>query len=144
MSEYEHTVTISATPEAIFAYVADLRNMPHYLPTVLSAEPLPEGRVRLRGQAGGRRYDVDGYLHSEPELNRMEWGADGDRAYAGRLEIHRYGTEQRALLTVHLSFGPHAEPAEHYERAVQHGLEDALNRIQSAVEERNGTLERTA
>ncbi|GAB4207546.1 MAG: hypothetical protein OHK0022_35910 [Roseiflexaceae bacterium] len=144
MSEYEHTVTISATPEAIFAYVADLRNMPSYLPTVRSATPLPGGRVRLRGQAGGHNYDVDGYLHSDPGLNRMEWGADGDRAYAGRLEIHNYGGDQRALLTVHLSFGPHAAPAENYDRAVQHGLEDALNCIQRAVEERNGTLERTA
>ncbi len=144
MSEYEHTVTISATPEAVFAYVADLRNMPDYLPTVRSAEALAEGRVRLQGQAGGHAYDVDGFLRSDPALNRMEWGADGDRAYAGRLEIHRYGADLRALLTVHLSFGPHAEPAEHYDRAVHHGLEDALNRIQRAVEERNGTLERTA
>lgn len=144
MSEYEHTVTISATPEAIFAYVADLRNLPDYLPVVRSATPLDSGRVRLRGQVDGRSYDVNGYLDSDPSQKRMEWGTYGAQAYGGRLEIHPYGTDLRTLLTVHLSFGPHAEQAEHYDRAVQHGLEDALNCIQRAVEERNGTLERTA
>lgn len=140
MSDYEHTVTISAAPEAIFAYVADLRNLADYLPEVAFARLLAGGRDPHPGSAH--------YFQADPQRLRLEWGWP-DSGYRGRLEINAYSgpDDMRSLVTVHLAFGePGARPAAHepgYDRGVLQALEDTLNRIQRVVEERNGTFERT-
>lgn len=140
MSDYEHTVTIIATAETIFAYVADLGNLPDYLPETAMAH-LPLGRPDIGGEH---------YFRADPQRHRMEWGSPA-LGYSGRLEINPYsGPEDlRSLVTVHLSLHGSAgrpklssDPNADYNRGILQALEDTLNRIQRAVEERNGTIER--
>lgn len=57
MAEYEHAMTIDASPDAVFDFVADIRNLPKYLPTTKSAQPQGEERVRVQGEAAGHQYD---------------------------------------------------------------------------------------
>ena len=58
MSEYESSLTVDAAPDAVFAYVSDVGNLPEYLPTTRHAEAQSEGRVRVQGEANGHRYDL--------------------------------------------------------------------------------------
>ncbi len=53
MPEYEHSLTVQASPEAVFTFVSDVSRLPEYLPTTHHAEAQPGGRVRVQGEAGG-------------------------------------------------------------------------------------------
>jgi hypothetical protein len=47
MSGYEHTATVQAASEAVFAYVSAAQNVPHYLPTTQHAAVEEGGRGRI-------------------------------------------------------------------------------------------------
>jgi uncharacterized protein YndB with AHSA1/START domain len=50
MPDYEHSLTIEASPETVFDFVSDIANLPKYLPTTHHAEAQPGGRVRVQGR----------------------------------------------------------------------------------------------
>ena len=143
MPEYEHTQTIHASPDEVFAFVSDVRNLPRYLPTTKGAEPQGEGRVR--GEANGHPYDSDGYFRVDEAARRLEWGADEEGKYSGWLTVS--GEESASLVTVHLSFGPATDLPERIEenspgeRPIQQGLEASLASIQNLVEGQGGKVE---
>jgi hypothetical protein len=102
MPEYEGSRLIALSPDEVFEFVSDVRTLPAYVPTVQSAEPQPEGRVRVEGSMGNVHYVDDGFLKINEDRRRMEWSAD-ELNYRGWLEV---GDENGlARVRVHLSFG---------------------------------------
>lgn len=39
MSEFEHSTTIGASPDEVYAFMSKVENLPSYLPTTHSAQP---------------------------------------------------------------------------------------------------------
>ncbi len=76
MGEDERSMAIHASPTAIYDFVADVRNLPKYLPTTQSAQSQGGERVRVQGEAQGHSYDSDGHFHADPAKRRLEWDAD--------------------------------------------------------------------
>lgn len=149
MPEYEHSLTVQASPEAVFAFVSDVARLPEYLPTTHHAEALPGGRVRVQGEAGGHKYDSDGYFRTDAPNGRVEWGSDGGNRYDGWLEID--GVEDECEVTVHLNFQPKPEQSERMDaqtgnrdKTIQEGLIAALESIRNKVEGHGGKVEPTA
>lgn len=146
MGEYEQTMTMRASPERVLAFVADIRNMPSYLPTTKSAEPQGEGRVRVQGEAQGHRYDSDGYLRRDAEAKRLEWGAD-EGYYSGWLQVREDGAGASAV-TIHISLrgqppGADASNAPSDDQ-INEGLLKGLRSIQNHVEGRGAKEEPSA
>ena len=147
MAEYEHSLTVQASPDAVFDFVSDIGNLPRYLPTTHQAEMQGAGRVRVRGEAGGHTYDSDGYFRVDTSEHRLEWGSDGENNYSGWLEVED-GKDGASDVTVHLSFAPRPDLAQRmdeqtgdHDRTIQQGLEAALLSIQNQVEGRGGKVE---
>ncbi len=148
MAEYEHSLSVQASPDAVFRFVSDIRNLPRYLPTTHQAEAQGEGRVRVRGEAGGHAYDSDGYFRADATKHRLEWGSDGENNYSGWLQIEEGRDGGASNVTVHLSFAPRPDLAQRmdeqtgdHDRTIQQGLEAALLSIQNQVEGRGGKVE---
>jgi uncharacterized protein YndB with AHSA1/START domain len=145
MAEYEHTATINASPDDVFVFVSDVRNLPQYLPTTKSAQPQAGERVRVQGEAQGHQYDSDGYFRADQTSYRLEWGAD-ERYYSGWLTIN--GQDSASEVTVHLSLRGTPPGADESERpsdeAIQEGLEASLRSIQNIVEGKGGKVEPSA
>lgn len=146
MGEYEQTMTMRASPDQVLAFVADIRNMPSYLPTTKSAQPQGEDRVRVQGEAMGQKYDSDGYLRRDDAAKRLEWGAD-EGYYSGWLQAREDGGGGSAV-TIHISLrdkppgadqsgGPSAEQ-------INEGIVKGLQSIQNHVEDRGGKVEPSA
>lgn len=150
MAEFEHSMTMQASADQVFDFVADVRNLPKYLPTTKSAQGQGEGRVRVQGEVrppdgGGelRRYDSDGYLRRLADRNRLEWGAD-EGYYSGWLEA-RDGGGGQTQVTVHISLRgapPGADPNEAPPpEKIQEGLVASLESIRRQVEGEGGKVE---
>lgn len=141
--EFEQSMTIHAPPDAIFDFVADVRNMPKYLPTTRRAAPEQGDHVRVQGEAAGHPYDADGFLRVDRDRRRMEWGSD-EHDYEGRLEITPQGS-QASQVTVHLTFRsqlPGADVAHGPSRAdIEEGIRAALESIERQVTGRGGKVE---
>ena len=136
MPDYEHSLTIEASPETVFKFVSDIKNLPKYLPTTHQAEALPGDRVRVQGEAADHAYDADGYFRVDAPNHRLEWGSDGENRYRGWLEID--GAASECEVTVHLSF--QANPGDR-DKAISEGLISALESIRRQVEGNGGKVE---
>lgn len=143
MAEYEQSMTMDRSPDEVFAFVAEVGNLPRYLPTTKHAESQGDERVRVQGGGEGFSYDADGYLRADHARRRLEWGAD-ERYYAGYLEIQPSGAG-RSEVTVHLTFRdqpPGAQPGEGpSERDIDQGIRAALESIQNQITGEGGKVE---
>lgn len=145
MAEYERSRVIGAAPDAVFAFATDLNNLPTYLPTVQATEEPAPGRIRVRGEVRGNRYEDDGSVTIDADRRRMEWGAD-ELNYSGWMSVGAdddAGT--RSQVTVHLSFAPWtddsgrpiAEPNIDPD-PIEESLETALDSLRSLIEGTGG------
>ena len=143
MAEFEHSATVRATADQVFDFVADVQNLPKYLPTTKSAQSQGSDRVRVQGEAQGHRYDSDGFLRRIPDRQRLEWGAD-EGYYSGWLEANdRGGGQTEVKVRISLRGTPpgadpnQAPPPEQ----IQEGLVAGLESIKREVEGRGGKVE---
>lgn len=146
MPEYEQSLTVHAAPDAVFDFIADVHNMPKYLPTVKHAEPEEGERVHMEGDAKGHHYDSDGHLHADHAALRLEWGSDGEHAYSGWMQVGDAGDGQ-SQVTVHLSFAPPPHISANLEKStgdrdatINEELQTALQSIQNEVEGKGGKV----
>lgn len=141
--QYEESLTIPAPPDTIFDFVADVRNLPDYLPTTTNAQPQQGERVRVQGKAAGHPYDADGFLRADRDRYQLEWGAD-EGYYAGQLQIRPLGNEQSDV-TVRLTFTGSPPGADHgegpSEADIREGMRNALESINNQVTGQGGKQE---
>lgn len=147
MSEYEQSIMINAPRQQIEAFVADVKNLPKYLPTTKQAMPEPGERVRVKGDAHGHHYDSDGYFHMDQNRHRMEWGSDGEEVYRGWLAFQEENQDKTTKLTVHLTFEPNpkmkqelAQPTSSQDETIRRELEASLKSIKNIIEGHGGKL----
>ncbi len=137
MSEYQRVLDISVPADAVFAFVSDLANFPHYLPTVHKAEPAGEGRVRIHGETHGHKYTADGNFKADKTLRTMEWDSDEPKGYSGSLTVQPGDVEtsfsEVTLSLTYANAAPSDTPTERDEQILQ-GIAETLKRIQQHVQ----------
>lgn len=139
MSDYQRLLDIAAPADAVFAFVANLANFPHYLPTVQKAESIGEGRVRLHGEAQGHPYIAEGNFKTDAALRTMEWDADGPQGYSGSLTVQPGDVETSfSEVTLALSYAstkPSDEPTKRDEQILE-AIDRTLHSIQQHFEKK--------
>ncbi|MFE5603353.1 SRPBCC family protein [Streptomyces coelicoflavus] len=133
MGTYEKSITVAVPPERLFAYLADVENLPAYLPRLTSARPQGGDRVTVSAHIDppdGPEQDVtsDAFIRVTEQGKALEWSSPGPNDYHGRLHITG-GDKDTSRLAVEL----HTERTEG--EPVEDGLEEALRGIKNAVEQ---------
>lgn len=82
-------IEIARNADEVFAFVADIRNLPAFLSGMRTAAPMGAGRVVAEGAQGGRRYHAEGWMRVDREALAMEWSTDpgSERSCAGTLRV---------------------------------------------------------
>jgi hypothetical protein len=122
MPEYEQTASINAEPDELFDYLADVTNMPEYLP-ILSEASLAGEEVVVETDIHGDRHRAEGWLHVDALERRMEWGAQ-DGPYHGWLQVDPADLAG-SLVTIHVS--------QDHESDADEDLAEALENIRRQV-----------
>lgn len=141
---YEDSLMIDAAPYEVFEFVADITNLPKYIPTTKQAQSQGPDRVRVQGEAHGHPYDSDGFLRADRHAMRLDWGAD-EGGYKGALQIQPDG--EGSLVTVQLWLGDRLAGADGGGPSpdqVQEGLRKGLESIKNQVEGHGGKVEPAA
>jgi uncharacterized protein YndB with AHSA1/START domain len=147
MAEYERSRTIRVPEDDVFAFVAAPGNLATFVPTVTAVEPQADGRVRIRGEHGGRSYEDEGWFHADPDRRHLEWGAE-EREYSGWLTVSG-SDDGSSQVVVHLSVPPFVTASGRpvtgevaAERdPIDGGLEAALDSLRNILEGRGGKKE---
>lgn len=135
MDEYTGRIAIDRSPAEVFGFLADIRNMPTYVPTVRHVGPLGPDRVAVEGEADGHAYHDEGWLETEAEAKRMRWGSQGTSDYHGELQVHGApggGAQVELRLTV-AADRPMARRMQEQHGSLGHGMRVALERCLGSI-----------
>ncbi|MCY0940812.1 MULTISPECIES: SRPBCC family protein [Streptomyces] len=133
MGDYDASISVAASPTVLFSYLADVQNLPAYMPRLTSAKPHDGDRVTVTAHIeppGEPERDVksEAWIRVLENGKSLEWGAPGPHDYRGRLHVAAGEDEDHSRLSVEL----HTERIEGEQ--VIDGLEEALDGIRAAVE----------
>jgi uncharacterized membrane protein len=149
MSTYQHSATVQASADDLFAFVSDFGNLSAYLSTVTGITDEQGEQVTIHGEVNGREYQDTGFIRVDRDRRRMEWGSNGDAEYSGWLHVTPEMNDM-AEITVELNFGISSGADDmarrHGDRdqAINQGMRDALTSIKNIIEGRGGKVESTA
>ena len=154
MADYQQTQQVDASADEVFAWLADVGNLPDYLPPVeqASIEGPSEGdnpgqklRTTLQHPDEGQStFTAEGYVSVDEDSRRMEWGAEAGRDYSGWLTVAEAG-EGSAEVTVHLSFGERSAESEigsppDGPDPIEEGIAATLESIRRQLEDGSGKV----
>lgn len=101
--EHEHTEYVAAAPDRVFAALADLSNLPRYVPQLTAAERIEGDRIKIEARYEGHTQQGEGWFRADDGERRIEWGSAGSD-YRGWIRVSPEGDGSRLTLflaTVH-------------------------------------------
>jgi carbon monoxide dehydrogenase subunit G len=101
--EHEHTEYVAAAPDRVFAALADLGNLPRYVPQLTAAERIDGDRIKIEARYEGHTQQGEGWFRADESERQIEWGSAGSD-YRGWIRVSPEGDGSRLTLflaTVH-------------------------------------------
>jgi hypothetical protein len=136
MGTYEGSTGVTADPDELFAYLADVHNLPDYFASMREAEPAGEAEgdapddsiaVHTVADVDGTRREGEAWFTTDADARTLRWGSEGPSHYGGELRVDADG-DVASTVTVRL----HTEHVEG--ERIQEGLESTLAQIKENVE----------
>ena len=101
--EHEHTQHVAAPPDRVFAALADVNNLPRYVPQLTAARRTDGDTVAIEARYEGHTQRGEAWFRTDETAHRIEWGSPGSD-YHGWIEVSPDGDGSRLTLflaTVH-------------------------------------------
>lgn len=84
--EHEHTEFVAAPPDRVFSALADIDNLPRYVPQLTGAERLDGDKLRVEARYEGHTQQGEAWFRTDETERRIEWGSPGSQ-YHGWLQV---------------------------------------------------------
>jgi carbon monoxide dehydrogenase subunit G len=101
--EHEHTEHVAASPDAVYAAISDVRNLPRFVPQMTGARPTDGDHVEIDARYEGREQHGEASFSADPEQRRIEWSAAS--GYHGWMSVEPDGDGSRLTLFLHTLHG---------------------------------------
>jgi hypothetical protein len=101
--EHEHTEHVAAAPDAVYAAISDVRNLPRFVPQMTAARPSGGDRVEIEARYEGREQHGDASFHADDGERKIEWTAPS--GYHGWMKVEPDGDGSRLTLFLHTLHG---------------------------------------
>ena len=133
MPTYGRSTTVAAEPDRLFAWLADVSNLPTYMPSIQAAEregDLIRTKARVETDGEVREYEGEATFETDDETRTMSWGAKGPNDYHGELEVEEDGDGARVSVRITTE-----RSADDDEDTIETHLERTVAQIKRLVEE---------
>ncbi len=97
--QHEHTEHIAASPDAVYAAISDVSNLPKFVPQMTAARRAEGDRVEVDARYHGREQHGEASFHADDAERRIEWSSPS--GYRGSMQVAADGDGSR--LTLHLT-----------------------------------------
>ncbi len=94
--QHEHTEHVAAAPDAVYAAIADLSNLPKFVPQMTAARAAGDGRFAVDARYGGHEQHGEVSFSADEAERRIEWGAPS--GYRGWMKVDADGDGSRLTL----------------------------------------------
>jgi uncharacterized membrane protein len=94
--QHEHTEHVAAPADAVYAAIADLRNLPRFVPQMTAVRPAGADRVEVDARYEGREQHGEASFRADPGERRIEWGSPS--GYRGWMKVDPDGDGSRLTL----------------------------------------------
>jgi hypothetical protein len=94
--QHEHTEHVAAAPDAVFAAIADVGNLPKFVPQMTAARPAGGDRVEVDARYEGHEQHGEASFHADAAARRIEWGSAS--GYRGWMQVDSDGDGSRLTL----------------------------------------------
>jgi hypothetical protein len=101
--QHEHTEHVAAAPDAVFAAISDVKNLPRYVPQITAARPTGGDRVEIDARYEGREQHGEASFRVDPAERRIEWSSAG--GYRGWMSVAADGDGSRLTLFLETRHG---------------------------------------
>ncbi len=102
--EHEHTQHVAAAPDRVFAALADLENLPRYVPQVTAAVRGEGDTVSVEARYEGHTQQGEGWFRVDEPSRRVEWGSAAS-GYRGWMQVSADEAGSRLTLFLSTSHG---------------------------------------
>src|SRR5258706_6698588 len=106
--QHEHTEHVAAAPDAVYAAISDLGNLPKFVPQLTAAREASEGQVEVEARYEGHEQRGQASFNADDAERKIEWGSPS--GYHGWMKVDADGEGSR--LTLFLDT-PHASATDH-------------------------------
>ena len=102
--EHEHTEHVAAPAGQVYAALADVGNLPRFVPQLTAARRVEGDVVEIEARYEGHTQRGKGWFRADDEHQRIEWGAEGSD-YHGSIQVDEDGDTARLTLMLNTSHG---------------------------------------
>lgn len=106
--QHEHTEHVAAAPDAVYAAIADVSNLPKFVPQLTGARQTSDGRIEVDARYEGHEQHGEAAFSTDDAARTIEWGSAS--GYHGWMRVDPDGDGSR--LTLFLDT-PHAGASDH-------------------------------
>lgn len=106
--QHEHTEHVAAAPDAVYAAIADVGNLPRFVPQLTGVRQIEGDRVAVDARYEGHEQHGEATFHADAAERRIEWSAAS--GYRGSMRVEPDGDGAR--LTLFLDT-PHGSERDH-------------------------------
>jgi hypothetical protein len=83
--KHEHTEHVAAEPDAVYAAIADVRNLPSFVPQITAARSAADGGVDVDARYEGREQHGHASFQADAATRRIEWASAS--GYSGWMQV---------------------------------------------------------
>lgn len=94
--QHEHTEHVAAAPDAVYAAISDVTNLPKFVPQLTGAREAGEGRVEVDARYEGHEQHGEVSFQADDEARRIDWGSPS--GYRGWMQVQADGDGSRLTL----------------------------------------------
>lgn len=101
--QHEHTEHVAAAPDAVFAAISDVSNLPRFVPQITAAQATDAEHVEIDARYEGREQHGEATFHADAGERRIEWSAPS--GYRGWMRVEPDGDGSRLTLYLNTLHG---------------------------------------
>jgi carbon monoxide dehydrogenase subunit G len=105
--QHEHTEHVAAAPDAVYAAIADVTNLPRFVPQMTAARPSGGGRVEVDARYEGHEQHGEASFSTNDAERRIEWSAAS--GYRGWMQVDADGDGSRLTLFLETRHGAESD-----------------------------------
>ena len=105
--QHEHTEHVAAAPDAVYGAIADVSNLPRFVPQMTAARSAGEGRVEVDARYGGHDQHGEASFAADDTERRIDWSAPS--GYRGWMKVDPDGEGSRLTLFLETRHGAEHE-----------------------------------
>jgi len=102
MPTYTYSGSVAASADEVYAFLADVRNLPRYLPLMTAARAGDAGAVEIETVVKGGVHTMAAWFRPDSSARRIDWGSTDNDGYHGWLAVSADG-ESRATIDYELT-----------------------------------------